>query len=206
MRDPAQRARILHALANHELQAAELFAWAILAFPETPSAFRRGLCRILAEEQFHCRLYLERLAEHRVGFGDFPVTGHFWHQIGSVETPLDFVCTMGLTFENANLDFAQEYAAQARLAGDQRTADILERVHADEIGHVAFAWRWLHRLKPRETEAWDAYTGGIAWPLTPGRARGRHFDRHSRECAGMTADFIDRLETEVARRPGGAPR
>jgi IS4 transposase len=27
MRDPAQRARILHALANHELQAAELFAW-----------------------------------------------------------------------------------------------------------------------------------------------------------------------------------
>ena len=31
MRDPAQRARILHALANHELQAIELFAWAVLA-------------------------------------------------------------------------------------------------------------------------------------------------------------------------------
>ena len=30
MRDPAQRARILHALANHELQAIELFAWALL--------------------------------------------------------------------------------------------------------------------------------------------------------------------------------
>ena len=30
MHDPAQRARILHALANHELQAIELFAWALL--------------------------------------------------------------------------------------------------------------------------------------------------------------------------------
>src|SRR4051794_8227199 len=30
MHDPAQRRRILHALANHELQAAELFAWALL--------------------------------------------------------------------------------------------------------------------------------------------------------------------------------
>ena len=36
MRDPAQRARILHALANHELQAIELFAWAVLAYPDAP--------------------------------------------------------------------------------------------------------------------------------------------------------------------------
>src|SRR5262245_55942813 len=36
MRDPAQRARILHALWNHELQAVELFAWALLAFPAAP--------------------------------------------------------------------------------------------------------------------------------------------------------------------------
>src|SRR2546430_2292140 len=51
MRDPAQRARILHALANHELQAIELFAWAVLAYPDTPVAFRRGLVAILADEQ-----------------------------------------------------------------------------------------------------------------------------------------------------------
>jgi len=29
-----QRALILHALANHELQAIELFAWALLAFTD----------------------------------------------------------------------------------------------------------------------------------------------------------------------------
>jgi len=55
--DPAQRPRILHGLANHELQAAELFAWALLAFPAAPPPFRRGLAAILVEEQRHTRMY-----------------------------------------------------------------------------------------------------------------------------------------------------
>ena len=49
MADPAQRVRILHGFANHELQAVELFAWALLAFPDAPASFRRGLLRILAD-------------------------------------------------------------------------------------------------------------------------------------------------------------
>src|SRR5688572_14278367 len=69
MRDPSQRARILHALTNHELQAAELFAWALLAFPDAPRPFRVGLMAILADEQRHARLYIERLAAHGVAFG-----------------------------------------------------------------------------------------------------------------------------------------
>src|SRR5262245_58252857 len=58
MRDPSQRARILHALANHELQAIELFAWALLAYPDAPIGFRRGLVAILADEQRHFNLYV----------------------------------------------------------------------------------------------------------------------------------------------------
>src|SRR6185295_17379337 len=110
MRDPQQRARILHALANHELQAIELFAWAVLAFPETPIALRRGLLSIVADEQRHLALYLARLAAHRVGFGDQPVTGHFWNKLDHLVGPCELVCAMNLTFENANLDFAGDYA------------------------------------------------------------------------------------------------
>ena len=63
MPDPAQRPRILHALANHELQAAELFAWALLAFPDAPPEFRQGLAHILQDEQRHTRMYIARLED-----------------------------------------------------------------------------------------------------------------------------------------------
>src|SRR5215204_5691699 len=90
MPDPAQRPRILHGLANHELQAAELFAWALLAFPDAPPEFRRGLLRILQDEQRHTRMYLARLADTGHRFGDFPVNGYFWKKAPQIHSPLDF--------------------------------------------------------------------------------------------------------------------
>ncbi len=205
MRDPAQRARILHALANHELQAAELFAWALLAFADAPAGFRAGLLAICADEQRHCLAYIERAAALGVRFGDQPVTGHFWNKLDRLTTPLGFACTMGLTFENANLDFTVEYAAAARAAGDHATADVLDMVHADEVDHVRFAWTWLGRLAPGEP-AWDVYTRIATHPLGPHRARGATFDDAARRRAGLDDDFIAHLAAAVPRRPGGGER
>ena len=205
MRDPQQRARILHALANHELQAIELFAWAVLAFPDTPIAFRRGLVAILADEQRHLRLYLERLAAHRVTFGDQPVTGHFWNKLEHLTGPCEFVCAMNLTFENANLDFAGDYARAAREVGDDATAVALDQVHEDEIRHVHFGWVWLRRLTGTD-DAWQAYLAHVKPPLGPARARGARFDREARRRAGFDDDFIAQLEASVPTRPSGQPR
>jgi uncharacterized ferritin-like protein (DUF455 family) len=205
MRDTAQRARILHALANHELQAIELFAWAVLAFPATPAAFRRGLLAILADEQRHLALYCERLAAHGIGFGDLPVTGHFWNKLDHLAGPCELVCTMNLTFENANLDFANDYAAAARAAGDEATARAIEQVHADEIGHVHFGWVWLRRLAAGR-DPWQAYLDHVRPPLGPARARGARFDREARRRAGFDEAFIAALEAVSPTRPSGQPR
>ena len=206
MQDISQRRRILHALANHELQAAELFAWMLLAFPEEPASFRRGLLNILVEEQEHCQLYLDRLAAFGGAFGDYPVTGHFWHRIGDVNTPIDFLCVMGLTFENANLDFAGDYAKAAREVGDEATAVAIDKVHKDEIRHVAFAWRWLTKWKPDTETCWETYERTIAHPLSPERARGKVLDRDAREQAGLDEEFISNLESFQATRPNGNAR
>ncbi|HVK74765.1 MAG TPA: DUF455 family protein [Kofleriaceae bacterium] len=205
MRDPAQRARILHALANHELQAAELFAWALLAFADQPRGFRAGLVAICADEQRHCAAYAARAAALGVAFGDCPVTGHFWNKLDRLATPLGFVCTMGLTFENANLDFAADYAAAARAAGDAETAAILDEVAADEVAHVRFAWTWLAKLAPGEAPA-DVYARVATAPLGWHRARGARLDVDARRRAGLDDDFIARLDAAAPRRPGGGPR
>ncbi len=205
MRDRSQRARILHALANHELQAAELFAWALLAFADLPRGFRAGLLAICADEQRHCAAYAARAAALGCRFGDCPVTGHFWNKLERLATPLGFVCTMGLTFENANLDFAAEYADAARAAGDPETAAILDEVQADEVDHVRFAWTWLGKLAPGEAPA-DVYARVAAFPLGWHRARGTHLDVAARRRAGFDDEFIARLDAADPRRPGGAPR
>ncbi len=205
MRDPAQRARILHALANHELQAIELFAWALLAYPGAPTAFRRGLVAILADEQRHFTLYAERLAAHGCTFGDHAVTGHFWNKLDHLETPLDFVCAMGLTFENANLDFAGDYAIAARACGDTATAAALDQVHEDEIRHVHFGWIWLRRFAG-DIDPWQAYLAHVKFPLGPRRARGARFDREARRRAWFDEAFIAELEAISPTRPSGEPR
>lgn len=192
--DRDQRPRIIHALANHELQAVELFAWALLAFPDAPSSFRAGVLDILREEQAHVRLYARRLAAYDAGLGDYPVTGYFWGKVDGLLTPAHFVCAMSLTFENANLDHTEAYAAAARAAGDEETAAVIDRIHRDEIGHVAFGWRWLDAFKRPEETMWDAYVARIAWPLRPALARGARFDADPRMAAGLEPEFIRRLE------------
>jgi uncharacterized ferritin-like protein (DUF455 family) len=205
MRDRSQRARILHALANHELQAIELFAWALLAYPDAPLAFRRGLVAILADEQRHLGLYIDRLAAHGASFGDHPVTGHFWNKLDDYTGPLEFICAMGLTFENANLDFAGDYAAAARECGDHETAAALDQVHTDEIAHVHFSWVWLKRLTG-DRDPWQAYLDHVKFPLGPKRARGARFDREARQRAGFDEAFIAALEATDPTRPSGEPR
>ena len=192
--DPAQRPRILHALANHELQAAELYAWAVLAFADAPADFRRDLLRILDDEQRHTRMYIARLEAAGGRFGDEPVSGYFWNKAEHLRTPLDFVCAMALVFENANLDHTTDYADAARRAGDAKTAAVIERVHRDEIEHVRFGWTWLQRLKKPEENAWEVWRRHLTWPLRPAKARGRSFHPEGRRAAGIDDATIRQLE------------
>ena len=194
MPDPAQRRRILHGFANHELQAIELFAWALLAFPDTPRNFRRGLLQIVGEEQKHFNLYLKRIEALGGSFGDEPLSGYFWSKAREISTPAGFCSSVGLTFESANLDHAVEYARAAREAKDPETAAVLDVVHREEVGHVRFGWKWLGEFKQPEQSRSEAYLANLVWPLRPALARGPVFHRESRVEAGMDEEFIRMLE------------
>lgn len=188
------RARSLHTFANHELMALELCAWALLAWPDAPPAFRRGLGWLIAEEQDHLRLYVERLDRMGVSFGDQPLNDHFWRVAHQLATPAQFVAAMSLTFEQANLDHAPTFARRFREVEDLDSAAILDQITEDEIRHVAFGARWLANLSDPQTSLWDAYVANLTPYNSPQRACGKLlFNRDAREAAGLPADFIDRL-------------
>ncbi len=204
--DEEQRGLLLHFFANHELLATELMALVLLKFPDAPAAFRRGVLNTLVEEQHHTRWYLERMRECGVRFGDFPVSGYFWEAVAPMETPLDYVSRLSLTFEQANLDYSKHYAEIFRSVGDTKTASILERIYRDEIGHVGYGLKWFRRWKEEGESDWEAYRKHLIFPLSPGRAKanGARFNQEGRLAAGFDPEFVDSLEV-FARSKGRTP-
>jgi len=196
--DPAARISCLQRFAHHELQAVELFAWALLAFPAMPSGLRRGLLITLVEEQSHLQLYLDRLAAHGATLEGAALSDYFWQHAhalaASPDGPLAFLATMGLTFEQANLDFTLHFRDGFRTAGDEATALVLQRVHDDEVGHVKLATTWMARLKREGETDIDTYRRAVPFPLSAARAKGKRFDKKARERAGLSKPFIEFVE------------
>jgi uncharacterized ferritin-like protein (DUF455 family) len=154
----------------------------------------------LVDEQRHMRLYLDRLREYGMAFGDEPLTGNFWTQAASLKTPLSFLCAMGLTFETANLDFSVLYRDAFNLAGAPEEAHVMDVIHHEEVGHVAWSLSWLRRLKDPALSDLETYRKHTPFPLGLHRAKGRNFLVNARRLAGLDEAFIN--ATRVARPPG----
>lgn len=192
--DPRKRAIAHHIMANHELQALEVMAFVLRAFPDAPGEFRIGLARVMADEQRHTRMHIERLTKLGMQFGDNRVNGYFWKKAQEFESVLDYVAGLPLTFEGRNLDHTLEFEEWFERAGDPISAGIMRAIHRDEIQHVAFGLHWLRALKPVEQTDWEAYEAHLKWPLRPEKSRGKTFHRAPRLEAGMTEEFVERLE------------
>jgi len=190
------RGILLHFLANHELLATELMALVLLKFPDAPPAFRSGVLHTMREEQAHTRMYLDRMKDCGVQFGELPLSGYFWRSVAPMETPMDFVSRLSLTFEQANLDFSRYYAKVFREAGDDETAAVLGKIYLDEIGHVSHGLKWFRKWKGEDESDWDAFQRVLTFPLSPHRAKGNaaEFNQEGREIAGLQPDFIEQLK------------
>lgn len=192
LRSEHGRARALHTFFHHELQAAELMAWALLAFPNTPREFRSGLMRIALDEIRHMHIYAEQVRRLGYNIGDFPVRDWFWERIPRCSDAACFVATMGLGFESANLEHAASYALRFREVGDEAGAHAQEIVGLEEIAHVRFGVRWFEFF--RGNLCFETWRGALPPPLSPMLMRGHPIHRHARKRAGQPDSFVDELE------------
>ncbi len=201
--EPRKRAHVLHTFVHHELQAAELMALALVAFPQTPRAFQVGLLRIFFDEIRHMQAYVARLHTlgHRVG--DFPVRDWFWERLGDVPSPTAFVAAMGVGFEGGNLDHTARFSALFEAASDAESAAIVRRVGEEEIMHVRFGLTWLGRFLGKPVVRFEDLLKALPPPLTPSVMRGPSLDRPSRKRAGYTDEFLDAFDAFVVAHPSG---
>lgn len=203
LKEPHYRARALHAFFHHELQAAELMCWAILAFSDAELEFRKGLLGICLDEIRHMFLYREHIEALGSQIGAFGVRDWFWKRVPACATKLSFVSVMGMGLEAANLEYASDFAARFRSAGDERGALIQERIAKEEIAHVSFATRWFTRWTGGcDFERWAAE---LPLPLSPWVMHGSPIAEGARQRAGMSAQFVAALAAYVPEPKGRLP-
>jgi uncharacterized ferritin-like protein (DUF455 family) len=194
-RHPDKRAVCLHRFAGHELLAVEIMAQALLAFPNAPKRFRKGIANTLKEEQGHVRLYIERMEALGLKFGDLPLYRHFWAYVPHLTCPVRYLSVMSLTFEMANLDFAPMYGDSFSRVGDETSAALMQRILEDEISHVSFGMNWLKKLKQPEIPEWDVWEQNLPPLMTPKRAKGFVFQEAPRRRAGVSEEWVQRLKS-----------
>lgn len=148
---PEGRARLLHDLANIELQAMELAYRGLIEYPDAPAEFREELAALTLSEASHLKLCLDGLEELGFSWGSWPVHLGLWSAVRAGENLLDRVLIVHRYLEGSGLDAGGRLLE--RLDGLQlRDASwkAVETIHREEIGHVDFGSRWFRELSRRD--------------------------------------------------------
>ena len=181
--------------------------YSVSSAPPDRRSTKQNWHAVLCDEQRHARLYLERLSAEGRTFEAFaPHSDYFWRHVPALDAapdgPAAFVAAMGLTLEQANLDFSALYRDAFAAAGDEQSAAVCAAVHADEIRHVRMAAHWLRELRT-EPDDRARYEATVPFPLSAARAKGRRFEIAARRRAELEEDFIEHVRSARSSQERG---
>jgi len=141
------RISLLHALAHIELNAIDL-AWDIVARfaidESVPLDFISDWISVADDEARHFLLLCDRLSELGANYGDLPAHDGLWEAAQITAHDLAArLAVVPLVLEARGLDVSPDMIKKLRRGGDGESADILQVIYEDEIGHVAIGSRWF---------------------------------------------------------------
>ena len=189
---------LMHALAHIELNAIDL-AWDVIARPfdladfTLPKEFYDDWVKVADDEAKHHMMLEERLNEMDASYGDLPAHDGLWE--ASQATAHDFPARLAIVpmvLEARGLDVTPGMIEMMKAQGDDKSAEMFQIIHDDEITQVRAGTVWFeawckHNGKDIE-EHWQhlvrTYFNG---PLK------RPFNHPSREEAGMIRDWYEPL-------------
>ncbi len=144
---PEGRGMLLHALAHSEFNAINLALDAIVRFPDMPADFYLDWLAVAKEEARHHQLLVGRLKEYGLEYGDYPAHDGLWQMAERTQNSL--LARLALVprlLEARGLDVSPAIRDKLRTAGDPDSADVLQVILDDEIGHVAIGNRWFNEV------------------------------------------------------------
>lgn len=191
------RIALLHALAHIELNAVDL-AWDIVARfgnQALPEAFYDDWVRIADEESKHFLLLSARLEALGSHYGALPAHDGLWQASeATADDLLARLAVVPMVLEARGLDVTPDMIRKLKAVDDRLSAEILELIYQEEIGHVAVGRKWFEwlcdqkDLKPVDT--WqDLVNRYFRGPLKP------PFNEEGRALAGFPSCYYAPLVT-----------
>jgi uncharacterized ferritin-like protein (DUF455 family) len=138
--------KLIHDLANIELQAMELGVRTLCEFPNAPMDFREALGQIVLEEAKHLRLCLEGLESLGGYWGQWPVHLGLWHATHAKDSLLERVFIVHRYLEGSGLDAGDTLLRRLSSVPSPVVKQVVETIVNEEVGHVAFGSRWYRQL------------------------------------------------------------
>ncbi len=137
------RAAFIHAVAHIEFNAIDL-AWdAVYRFRGMPADYYADWVSVANDEARHFTMLRGRLRELGYDYGDFDAHNGLWEM--AEKTAGSGLARMALVprvLEARGLDVTPGMIVKLRSLGDDATADILDVILREEVGHVASGSRW----------------------------------------------------------------
>jgi len=188
------RAALIHAVTHIEFNAVNL-AWdAVYRFRGLPRGFYHDWIGVAEDEARHFDALRGRLRALGRDYGDFPAHNGLWDM--ALRTDHDVLARMALVprvLEARGLDVTPGMIRRLNAAGDRETAEVLEMVLREEVGHVAAGSRWFrHVCEERGLEPEAAF-----FELLQGFLRGEircPLHLQARREAGFSESELERLE------------
>ena len=149
-------ARLLHDLANIELQAMELgFRTLVELSEEAPESFRQQLVEVILDEARHLKLCLRQIERLGHSWGEWPSHLGLWSCVSLEDSLLERLVIVHRYLEGSGLDASDKI--QRRLSGTQivGTDKVVGVIAEEEVGHVLFGSNWFREFCKSETGETD---------------------------------------------------
>lgn len=149
---PEGRIALLHAVAHIEFNAIDLafdmaarFHGSIADNNLDGDAFFADWVRVGEEEARHFGLIASRLRDYGAAYGDLPAHDGLWEAAdATAHDVLARLAIAPMVLEARGLDVTPGMIDRLTGAGDKKSADVLQTIYDDEIGHVRTGERWFH--------------------------------------------------------------
>jgi uncharacterized ferritin-like protein (DUF455 family) len=186
----ANRRALLHAVAHIELNAIDLAFDIIARFGGTmPRNFTDDWISVGDDESRHFSLVSERLKASDSYYGDLPAHDGLWQS--SQDTAANLAARLAIVpmvLEARGLDVTPSMIAQFRRVGDDASADVLQVIYNDEIGHVATGSRWFKFLANQTNQNPETWFHNLVSEYFRGYLK-PPFNENARDKAGMPNTF-----------------